>query len=124
MGHKKIQDIKDGKNRRKFPRFEIPIQLRPTEVFGKEGRVKNVSLGGVRIFGPKKVEVGTTLKIEFVLSTGEWVTAGVRVVWAHEQPSQPVLKYDLGCRFTEVPLESQKILLEHLANVSSLKIKI
>ncbi len=119
-----MQDTKDGKNRRKFPRFEIPIQLRPTEVFGKEGRVQNVSLGGVRIFGPKKVEVGTTLKIEFVLSTGEWVTAGVRVVWAIEQPSQPVLKYDLGCRFTEIPLESQQILLEHLANVSSLKIEV
>ena len=112
------------KNRRKFPRFEIPVQLRPTEVFGKEGRVQNISMGGVRIFGTQKAEVGKTLKIDFALPNGEWVIAGVQVVWAKEQPSKPVLKYDFGCRFTEISPESQKVLLEHLATISSLKIKI
>jgi hypothetical protein len=119
-----MQDLKNKENRREFPRFEIPIQLRPTEVFGKEGRVQNISMGGVMIFGTKKVEVGTTLKIDFALSTGEWVMAEVQVVWAKEQPSQPILKYDFGCRFIEIPPESQQILLEHLASISSLKIKI
>ncbi len=119
-----MQDEKNGKERRQYPRFEIPIQLRPTEVFGKEGRVQNISMGGVRIFGTKKVELGLTLKIDFALPNGEWIIAGVQVVWARERPSQPVLKYDLGCRFTDVPPESQKILLEHLENISSLKFKV
>ena len=115
---------KNEKNRQKFPRFEIPVQLRPTEVFGKEGRVQNISMGGVRIFGTKKAEVGTTLKIDFALPNGEWIMAGVQVVWAKEQPSEPVLKYDFGCRFTEIPPGSQETLLEHLATMSSLKIEI
>ena len=119
-----MNDTKKGKSQRKFPRFEIPIKLRPTEVFGKEGSVQNISMGGVRIFGTKKVEVGTTLKIDFALPNGEWVMARVQVVWAKKQPSQPILKYDFGCRFYEISPESQKILIEHLANISLLKIEI
>ena len=124
MGTKKMQDTKNGKNRRQYPRFEIPVQLRPTEFFGKEGRVQNISMGGVRIFGTKNITVGTTLNIDFALPSGEWIMAGIRVIWAKERPSQPILKYDIGCRFTEISPESQQILLEHLAEVSLLKIKI
>ena len=119
-----MENSKNGIERRKFPRFEIPIQLRPTEVFGKEGRVQNISMGGVRIYGTKKVEVGTALKIDFALPNGHWVMAGVEVVWARERPSQPLLKYDFGCRFTEIHSESQQILLDHLASVSSLQFEI
>jgi hypothetical protein len=119
-----VKDRKKGKGPRKYPRFEISVQLRPTEFFGKESRVQNISMGGVRIFGTKDITVGTTLNIDFALPSGEWVMAGIRVVWAKERPSQPSLKYDIGCRFTGISPESQQILLEHLAEVSLLKIKI
>ncbi len=119
-----MQGTKDGRDRSQYPRFEIPIQMRPTEILGKESRIKNISMGGVRIFGTKKVDVGTTLKIDFALPGSEWIIAKVQVVWAKERPSQPILKYDFGCRFIEVDSESQKILLEHLAMISSLKIEV
>ena len=113
-----MQDTKKGKGRRQYPRLEIPVQLRPTEFFGKEGRVQNISMGGVRIFGTKNIDVGTILKIDFSLPGGEWITAEVLVVWAKKRPSESILKYDLGCRFTEVPPDSQKILFEHLTKIS------
>ncbi|MFC2168738.1 PilZ domain-containing protein [Acidobacteriota bacterium] len=110
-----MNDFKNGKERREFPRFEIPVQIRPTEVFGKEGRVANISMSGVRIFGTKKIEVGKILKIEFVLPSDKWVTAVAQVIWAKEQSSQSILKYDFGCRFVEVPSESKKNLFEYLS---------
>lgn len=119
-----MQDTINEKNQRQYPRFEIPIQLRPTEVFGRKEQVQNISLGGIRIFGTKKVKVGKTLKIDFALPNGEWIMAGVQVVWAKELPSEPILKYDFGCRFTKVPSEKQQILIEQLDKISSLKIEI
>lgn len=113
-----MNELKDKKNQRQFARFKIPVQLRPTEMFGKEGRVQNISMGGVRIFGTKNIDVGTILKIDFSLPGGEWITAEVLVVWAKKRPSESILKYDLGCRFTEVPPDSQKILFEHLTKIS------
>lgn len=114
-----MPNTRKRENRRKFPRFEIPIQLRPTEVFGKEGRVQNISTGGVRIFGTKNVDVGTILKIDFSLPSGEWITAEILVVWAKKRPSESILKYDLGCRFTDVPPDSQTILIEYLSKLAS-----
>ena len=113
-----MNEFKDKKNRRQNARFKIPIQLRPTELFGKEGRIQNVSMGGVRIFGTKNIDVGEILKIDFSLPGGEWITAEVLVVWARKRPSESILKYDLGCRFIEVPPDSQKILFEYLAKIS------
>ncbi len=113
-----MQDTKNGKDRRQYPRFEIPLQLRQTELFGKEGRVQNVSRGGIRIFGTKNIDVGTILNIDFTLPNGEWITAEVMVVWTKERPSESVLKYDIGCRFTEVIPDLQQLLLEHLAKIS------
>ncbi len=113
-----MSNSENGKERRKFPRFEIPIKLRPTELFGKEGRVQNISIGGVRIFGIRSVEVGKRYWIDFALPNGEWVTAEVQIVWAIERPSEPILKYDIGCRFTDVSPESQNILVEYLAKIT------
>jgi len=112
-----VQDRKNGKDRRQYPRFEIPVQLRPTELFGKGSRVQNISRGGVRIFGTKKVQVGTIHKIEFALLSGDWISAEVLVIWARERPSESALKYDIGCRFTEVVPKLQQILLEHVARI-------
>ncbi|MCJ7580725.1 MAG: PilZ domain-containing protein [Candidatus Aminicenantes bacterium] len=109
-----MNELKE-KDRRKSTRIEIPVQLRPTELFGKEGQVQNISMGGIRIFGIKNIDVGTILKIDFSLSGSEWITAEVLVVWARERPSESILKYDLGCRFIEIPSDSQKILFEFLA---------
>ncbi len=112
-----MHDSKNEKDRRPYPRFEVPVRLRPTEFFGKEGRVQNISVGGVRIFGTKNITVGTTLKIEFALPSDDWIMAGVQVVWVKERSSESILKYDIGCRFTEVSPDSQLILLEYLAKI-------
>jgi len=113
-----MQDTKNRKDRRQYPRFEIPLKLRQTELFGKEGRVQNISRGGIRIFGTKDIDVGTILKIDFTLPNGEWIMAEVLVIWARERPSESVLKYDIGCRFTEVIPDLHQLLLEHLAKIS------
>lgn len=112
-----MYDSKNKNDRRPNPRFEIPVQLRPTEFFGREGRIQNINVGGVRIFGTKNITVGTTLKIEFALPVGDWILAGVQVVWVKERSSESILKYDIGCRFTEVSPDSQLILLEYLAKI-------
>ncbi len=111
-----MSSTKNGKDLRRDPRLEIQVQLRPVEFFGKEGRVQNVSAGGVLILGTKDVKVGTDLTIHFALPSHEWVMAGVKVVWSKERSSQSILKYDIGCRFTDVPPESQKNLAKYLSN--------
>ncbi len=113
-----VSESKDNKNLRKSARFEIPIQLRPTKLFGKEGRIQNISMGGVRIFGTKNIDVGTILKIDFSLSDDKWITAEILVVWVRKRPSESILKYDLGCMFVEIPPDSQKILFEHITKIS------
>ncbi len=113
-----MSNSENGKERRESSRFEIPIKLRPTELFGKEGRVQNISIGGVSIFGIQSVEVGKKYLIDFALPNGAWVSAKVRIVWAIERPSESILKYDIGCQFTDVPPESQNILQEYLAKIT------
>ncbi len=107
--------IKNGRDRRRYPRFEIPVQLRPVEIFGKEGRVQNISTGGMLIYGTMNIELGTTLRIDFALPSREWIMADVEVVWSKERSSQSILKYDIGCRFEDIPPESKKILDAYLA---------
>ncbi len=114
-----MPESKNEKDRRKYPRFEIPVKLRPTEFFGKDGRVQNISMGGVRIFGTKNIPVGTILTVDFALPSGDWIIAEVRIVWARERSSEPIFKFDIGCRFIDVPSESQTILIEYLSKQSS-----
>jgi len=114
-----MSESKSGKDRRQYPRFEIPVKLRPTEFFGKDGRVQNISMGGVRIFGTKKIDVGTILTVDFALPSGDWIIAEVRIVWARERSSEPIFKFDIGCRFIDVPSESQTILIEYLSTQPS-----
>jgi len=118
MGAKNMSNSENGKEKRKSPRFEIPVKLRPTELFGKEGRVQNISIGGVSIFGIQSVEVGRKHTINFALPNDEWVSAEVLIVWAIERPSESILKYDIGCQFTDVSPESQIILEEYLAKIT------
>lgn len=113
--------FKESREQRKYPRFEIPVKLRPTECFGKKGRVQNICIGGVRIFASQKVEIGKTITIDFALPTRDWVTADVVVVWVKERRSDPKLKYDIGCRFTDIFPEYRTILVEYLVSITPKK---
>lgn len=88
MGYIKMQDTKDGKNRRKFPRFEIPIQL-PCPNWKASSASPRIRFwtkqhGGKYQFRrdkdskPKNFSLGEILQIQLFLEDADLVEANVR----------------------------------------------
>jgi hypothetical protein len=105
---------KKGKDLRRYPRMRVPVQLRPESVFGPKSRVQDISLGGLRIAGQKRIKRGKIYRIKFALADGSWAAAKIRLVWIVELPSEQTLKYDIGCEFTDLPVDTEKGLKELL----------
>jgi len=73
--------------KRKHPRFSIELPLDYSRVDGKEtfgGMVANASEGGLLVYLPERVAIGTLLKIEIFYVRGlelDTVKAVAKVVW-------------------------------------------
>jgi len=73
--------------KRKHPRFSVELPLDYSRVDGKEtfgGMVANASEGGLLVYLPERVAIGTLLKIEIFYVRGlelDTVKAVAKVVW-------------------------------------------
>ena len=96
--------------RRSHSRLGKRIHLRPKSVFGKNGLVENISLGGMRIQSQKEYSSGEILQLQMSLVEDEWFEANVRVVWINENKQDAASGFDIGCEFVNLPFDMQNAL--------------
>lgn len=91
--------------KRKHPRFSVELPLDYSRVEGKGkfgGMVANASEGGLLVYLPERIEIGTLLKIElFYVKELELDTikAVVKVVWSDMAARESWGEHRYGLRF-------------------------
>jgi c-di-GMP-binding flagellar brake protein YcgR len=90
--------------RRKHPRFsmELPLDYRIEREDRFGGITANASIGGVLVYLPEPIVVGTSLKIEILFAKGSElnsIKADAKVVWSDLAPKEIWGEYRYGLEF-------------------------
>jgi len=94
--------------KRKHPRFSVELPLDYSRVNGKEtygGMVANASEGGLLVYLPERIEIGSLLKIEIFYVGGlelNTIKAVVKVVWADLAARESWGEHRYGLQFESV----------------------
>src|SRR4030042_2504457 len=100
-------------DRRRYPRVIVPVLYRIPEHSTPRRQVKNLSIGGVRIYSDEDLDIGQTLDLEFLLPNGITIEAAAKVVWIKRQQPGSEGLYDGGMEFTNL----SEVALTELASV-------
>ena len=110
--------------RRKYPRFDVdlPVKyLRADVPVSSNGRVMNLSEGGLLIHLPDPMETGQELKLNlsfFMDSALDSVEAMSEVVWSEIHLFEPWGDYRSGIRFTAMSEKDSSKLKDFMRNLS------
>lgn len=91
--------------KRKHPRFSVELPLDYSRVDGKElygGIVANASEGGLLVYLPERMEIGTVLKIEIFYVKGlelDTIKAIGKVVWSDLAAKESWGEHRYGLQF-------------------------
>jgi hypothetical protein len=91
--------------KRKYPRFSVELPLDYSRVEGKGtygGMVANASEGGLLVYLPERIEIGTLLKIELFYVRGlelDTIKAVVKVVWSDMAARESWGEHRYGLKF-------------------------
>src|SRR5512139_1727522 len=90
--------------RRKHPRFdmELPLDYRIEREDRSGGITANAGIGGVLVYLPEAIVVGTLLKIEILFAKGSELNSikvNAKVVWADLAPKEIWGEYRYGLEF-------------------------
>lgn len=91
--------------KRKHPRFSVELPLDYSRVEGKGtygGMVANASEGGLLVYLPESIEIGTLLKIELFYVKGlelDTIKAVVKVVWSDMAARESWGEHRYGVKF-------------------------
>jgi hypothetical protein len=94
--------------KRKHPRFSVELPLDYSRINGKEilgGMVANASEGGLLIYLPERVEIGTLLKIEIFYVRGlelDTIKAVGKVVWCDWAARESWGEHRYGLQFESI----------------------
>ncbi len=94
--------------KRKYPRFSVELPLDYSRVNGKEtlgGMVANASEGGLLVYLPERVEIGTLLKIEIFYVRGlelDTINAVGKVVWCDLAARESWGEHRYGLQFESI----------------------
>lgn len=86
-------------DRRKFPRLRRPVFFRMPSFFDRWSAVRDVGLGGCRIFTDQKLKIGSPLVLEILLPDGTTVESRAAVVWTSRLPEGGPAGYEVGLSF-------------------------
>jgi len=104
-------------DRRKFFRFDCPVNLRYTSQRNKRGwktLTSNISRDGLAMSLDKKLQKEDMLKLEFDIPNDKKpVFATGMVVWVKENKKKRRKTYDAGIRFTNITGTDRGRILEH-----------
>jgi len=94
--------------KRRHPRFSVELPLDYARVDGKQtlgGMVANASEGGLLVYLPERIEIGTLLKIEVFYVRGlelDTIKAVVRVVWSDLAARESWGEHRYGMQFENI----------------------
>jgi c-di-GMP-binding flagellar brake protein YcgR len=94
--------------KRKHPRFSVELPLDYSLIDGKEtygGIVSNASQGGLLVYLPEKIEIGTLLKIEIFYVKGlelDTIKAIAKVVWSDLAAVESWGEHRYGLQFQSI----------------------
>jgi c-di-GMP-binding flagellar brake protein YcgR len=88
--------------RRRYQRVIVPVLYRIPKHSAPRRQVKNLSIGGVRIYSDENLDIGQTLELEFFLPNGITIEAAAKVVWIKKQQPGSEGLYDVGMEFTDL----------------------
>jgi len=94
--------------RRRHPRFSIELPLDYRHADGKEiygGIVANASEGGILVYLPERIQVGTSLKIEILYVRGlelDTIKAIAKVVWSDLAARESWGEHRYGLQFQSI----------------------
>lgn len=101
----------DEHERRRFPRLHAAAFFRPsgvrTMVQDWQNRVRDVSLGGLRIYSDDPVAVGDALDLD-VYHAGETFTVTAKVMWVDKLPTDAPARFDIGLAFVKLSDEARE----------------
>jgi hypothetical protein len=91
-------------DRRRYPRLETAAYVRHASVptRGAARRVRNISIGGLRVFSDDEHEPGDRLELELLLPRGESVELLGQVVWIVKTSADAPAPFDVGIEFLSV----------------------
>lgn len=94
--------------KRKYPRFSVELPLDYSRVNGKEtlgGMVANASEGGLLVYLPERIEIGTSLRIEVFYVRGlelDTIKAVAKVVWCDLAARESWGEHRYGLQFQSI----------------------
>ena len=93
--------------KRKHPRFnvDLPIEYSRADLPPDQGRLMNVSEGGLLLYLPELIEIGVHLRLKLFFSMGSELNAIetlVEVVWVDVHFGKDWGDYRTGVRFVEI----------------------
>ena len=109
--------------KRRHPRYTVEFPLDYSRVDGKEtygGIVANASEGGLLVYLPQRMEMGTVLKIEIIYVQElefNTIKAIAKVVWSDLASRESWGEYRYGLQFLEIEEEAFTRLLNLLKEV-------
>ncbi len=111
--------------RRRHPRYNVELPLDYSKVDGKEkygGIVANASQGGILVYLPEYIEVGTLLKIEIFYIKGlelNTIKAIAKVVWSDLATRDSIGEHRYGLEFKSIDEKDFEKLINLLKELGS-----
>ncbi len=109
--------------KRKHPRFSVELPLDYSRVNGKEtygGMVANASEGGLLVYLPERMEIGTLLKIEIFYVRGlelDNIKVVGKIVWADLAARESWGEHRYGLQFESIEEKDFKRLTNLLKEI-------
>lgn len=107
-------------DRRHYPRLNAHVFWRSPGLSGPRRPVKDVSLGGMRIYSDESIPVGTRLELELLLpGEAETLELLARVVWVELLPGGQPARCDVAVEFLDVPEQARGRLVSVLSQAGA-----
>ena len=90
-------------DRRQYPRLNAHVFWRSPGLTGPRRPVKDVSLGGMRMYSDETIPVGTRLELELLVPGEGTLELLARVVWVELLPNSQPARCDVAVEFLDVP---------------------
>ena len=111
--------------RRRYPRYIVELPLNYSHIDGKEkygGIVANASQGGILVYLPEKIPIGTLLKIEIFYINGlelNNIKAVAKVVWTDLATHESYGEHRYGLEFKFIDEKDFEKLINLLKEVGN-----
>jgi len=109
--------------KRKHPRFsvDLPVEYSRADVAADQGRAMNASEGGLLLYVPELIGIGSHLRLKLFFTMGSelnTIETRVEVVWVDVHLGKDWGDYRTGVRFVEISAEDMGKLKSFLRSLS------